>query len=103
MTPLESVVLIVALALPFAALVHWHLRGLTDPRCLRDHGVVIAAERVLEHRSAPIGVYMGRPIWGSVTFMGMRYRFDHVIDAARRERIRERELYLEPGLVYVTD
>jgi hypothetical protein len=46
---------------------------------------------------------MGHPIWGSVRFMGMEYRFDHVLDRKARERLAPRELFLEPGLVYVTD
>jgi hypothetical protein len=33
----------------------------------------------------------------------MRYRFDRVIDSGRRDHIGSRELYLDPGLVYVTD
>jgi hypothetical protein len=45
---------------------------------------------------------MGRSIWGSVTFMGMEYRFDHVVPASHRERLAPGELYLEPGLVYIT-
>jgi hypothetical protein len=56
------------------------------------------------HRhSEPIGRYEDHEIWGSVTFMGMRYRFDHIAGASERERISARELYLPPGLVYVTD
>ena len=103
MTPLESALLAIAMALPLFWLVHRHFRLLLDPRFLRTQGVVIVADRILEERSAPIGVYKGYPIWGSVTFMGMQYRFDRVIDARHREHIKARELYLEPGLVYVTD
>jgi hypothetical protein len=43
---------------------------------------------------------MGRPIWGSVTFKGMLYRFDRIQPAARREALAAGELFLEPGLVY---
>jgi len=49
---------------------------------------------------------MGHPIWGSVRFMGMEYRFDHIVDTRlsrrARERLEPRELFLEPGLAYVT-
>jgi 2-keto-3-deoxy-6-phosphogluconate aldolase len=45
----------------------------------------------------------GMAIWGSVRFMDMEYRFDHVLDRKARERLAPRELFLEPGLVYVTD
>jgi hypothetical protein len=103
MNPLASVALVAAMVVPFAWLVHRHFRLLADPRYLREHGVVIVADHVLEARSAPIGRYKGCPVWGAVTFMGMQYRFDHVIEPRHRERIKARELYLEPGLVYVTD
>ena len=39
----------------------------------------------------------------TVTFMGLLYRFDHIADARRRELTATRELYLDPGLIYVTD
>jgi hypothetical protein len=48
-----------------------------------------------------IGEYKGHPIWGSVRFMGMDYRFDHVLDERARERLGAGELYIEPGLVYI--
>lgn len=79
------------------------LDKLDDPGYLRRHGVVIVSPAVLEAHSAPIGRYQDREIWGSVTFKGMRYRFDRVVSEKERERISARELYLAPGLVYVTD
>jgi hypothetical protein len=102
-TPLESALLILALFLPFHLLVLRQLRLLTDPAYIRRKGVVIVAEKVLEAHSAPIGCYMGHPIWATVTFMGMQYRFDHVVPRRKRNRIEARELYLDPGLVYLTD
>jgi hypothetical protein len=35
--------------------------------------------------------------------MGMVYRFDRILEPRRKERLAAGELYLEPGLVYVTD
>jgi hypothetical protein len=64
--------------------------------------VVIVSERALQGHSAPIGEYLGRPIWGSVRFRDMEYRFHHVIDRRQRERLGPRQLFLEPGLVYLT-
>jgi hypothetical protein len=101
-TPLEAALLIVAVSLPFHLLVLWQLRLLSDPAHLRKHGVVIVSAAALEGRSAPIGEYMGEPIWSTVTFMEMEYRFDRVIDRRKRNSIAGRELFLEPGLVYVT-
>lgn len=100
MTPLEAAALFAALQLPCHWLVLRHLRRLTQPAYIRSYGVVILRECVLQARSEPIGRYRDRPIWGTVSFMGMLYRFDRV---AERRKAGPRELFLEPGLVYVTD
>jgi hypothetical protein len=63
--------------------------------------VIVQSETVLAARTAPIGEYLGRPIWGSLEFMGTPYRFDRVLDRRHRERIAAGELFVEPGLVYV--
>ena len=101
MTPLEAVVVPVALALPFLWMVRLELDRMTDPDYLRRHGIVIVAQRALEGRADPVGIYMGCPIWGTVTFRGTVYRFDHVTPPDRCEAIGPGQLYLEPGLVYV--
>lgn len=103
MSPLESVLLALAVAWPFLWPVWRHVRQLEDPAYLRTQGVVVVSDRVIERRSGPIGHYLGSPIWGSVTFMGIGYRFDRVIAARERENIGAGELYLDPGLVYVTE
>jgi hypothetical protein len=103
MNALEAGVLVALLALPFHWLVQRELDKLGDPSYLRRHGVVIVSPAALQAHSAPIGRYMDREIWGSVTFMGMRYRYDRIVAPRERERISARELYLPPGLVYVTD
>jgi hypothetical protein len=102
MSALEAAVVVLLVALPWYWLVRRELAKLTDPAYLRAHGVVIVSESALQARSEPIGQYLGHPIWGSVRFMGMEYRFDHVQDSRARERLAPGELFLEPGLVYVT-
>ena len=101
MTPLEAVLVPVALALPILWLMRLELERLADPDYLRRHGIVIVSESALESRSDPVGRYMGAIVWGTVTFKGIVYRFDHVIRPERRETIGRGQLYLEPGLVYV--
>lgn len=73
------------------------------PAHLRARGVIVVSERVLQERAAPIGEYLGHPIWGSVRFMGMEYRFARIVDPRVRSPIAPRELLLAPGRVYVTD
>jgi hypothetical protein len=103
MSALDAIALLLLLFLPLHPLVRRELDKLSDPRYLRRHGVVIVSERALEGHSAPIGEYMGRPIWGSVRFKGMDYRFHHVTDKRNRAQPKSRELFLDPGLIYVTD
>jgi hypothetical protein len=103
MSAMEALVVVLLVALPWWWLVRRELGKLTDARYLRAHGVVIVSEHALQARSAPIGEYMGQPIWASVRFMDMDYHFDHIVDRRARERLAPRELFLEPGLVYVTD
>jgi hypothetical protein len=102
MTPLDAAILIVLLVLPLHWLVMRYFDQLADPAYLRKHGVVILSESALQDHSEPIGQYRDRPIWGTVTFMGMVYRFHHIVDG-RDRRVAPGELFLEPGLVYVTD
>lgn len=101
MNPLEAAVLVAALVAPAFWLVQAQLEKLDDPSRLRRHGVVIVLERALQGHAEPIGDYQGRPIWASVTFKGMEYRFDRVARPEARERTGPGELWLDPGLVYV--
>jgi hypothetical protein len=101
MSPLESALLFLVLALPPFWWLQRQVAQLSDPAYLRRHGVVIVLDTAIEAHSPPIGEFMGRPIWETVTFKGMLYRFDHTIAPRRREKIEPGELYLHPGLVYV--
>ena len=103
MAPLEAAALVMLLAWPLHWAVQRELRRLTDPAYLRAHGVVIVRPRAVTLDAAVVGTYRGEPIAAGLTFKGMRYRFDRVIPRRERERIGPGELYLEPGLIYVSD
>jgi hypothetical protein len=103
MDPIFPVAFCALLAAPFHLVVRRHIAVHTDPALLREQGVVIVHERALDERSAPIGEYMGSPIWGSVTFKGMVYRFDRVVHRRERDNTGPGELYLDPGFIYRTD
>ena len=49
-----------------------------------------------------IGTYCGAAVHRSVTFKGMTYEFAGVVPQKYQRRIDENELYIEPGLLYVT-
>ena len=100
MSPIEAIFLIACVAAPFHWLVSRELDKMTRPEDLADVGIVIVRDDALEAHSGPVGHYRGRPIWGSVTFHGAHYRFDHVAAPADPERTRPGELYLMPGLIY---
>lgn len=103
MSALEALGVFLLIALPLHWIVQRQFAKLSDPAYLREQGVVIVSQRALQTHSEPIGEYMGQPIWATVTFMGLLYRFDHIADPRRREFTAARELYLDPGLVYVTE
>ena len=103
MDPMSPVAFGALLALPFHLVVLRYIAVHTDPALLRKQGVVIVHDRVLEERSAPIGEYMGSPIWGSVTFKGLVYRFDRIVRRRDRDLTGPGELYLDPGFIYRTE
>lgn len=102
MNPLEAAVLAILVAMPFHLLLQRAVARLMDPLYLRTQGIVICSEAVVEPGEV-VGSYRGKPIYGSLVFMGMHYRFDRVTLPALRERTQAGELYLEPGLIYVAD
>jgi hypothetical protein len=103
MSPLEALVVFLLISLPVHWLVKREFEKLADPAYLRAHGIVVVSERALQAHTEAIGEYRGQPIWASVRFMGMEYRFDHVRDPRTRERLGAGELFLDPGLVYVVE
>lgn len=102
MNPVEASLLVALMTAPALLFVRWQLDRYADPAYLRARGVTIRREEILEAHGDAIGRYAGRDIWSSVTFMGMVYRFDRIEAPVYRSQVRARELFLEPGLVYVT-
>ena len=100
---MEAALVVISLALPICLIVRWELERLEQPAYLREHGVVIVSEEVLQGHSESIGDYRGHPVWRSVRFKDMDYRFDRIVERRKREKIGPRELFLEPGLVYITN
>lgn len=101
MSPIEAALLVAVLALPFHLAVQWQLRRMSDPRYLRQQGVVICREEILQRGGEVIGRYRDEDIHASVFFLGMEYRFARI--ATPSCHIGARELLVPPGLVYVTD
>jgi hypothetical protein len=99
MNALEAAALIGALTIPFHLLLQELLRRFPDE--IRKVGVRIADEAELEGHGEVIGSFCGRDIYAWVRYLGMTYRFDCALPRPRS--VRERELLLEPGLVYVAD
>ena len=101
MNALEAAALFGALLVPLHIFLQHGLKDL--PRHARRSGVVMESAHELELSGEVLGSYQDRPIHAWIGFLGMVYRFDRVAPRAYRRRVAERELYLEPGLVYVTD
>lgn len=101
MNALEAAALVGALMVPLYILMQQGLKDL--PRHARRSGVYMESARELELSEEVVGSYQDRPIHAWIGFLGMTYRFDRVAPRAYRRRVAQRELFLEPGLVYVTD
>jgi hypothetical protein len=102
MDALYCIVIASALILPLHWAVTRQLERLDSPEYFRRHGVIIKRLEALDMRGEPVGRYLDAPIYGRVGFKGMVYKFARVVPAHYRLRIDENELYLEPGLLYLT-
>jgi hypothetical protein len=94
----------VIVALGFAPII-WLLRKqfsrLEDPANLLLHGVVVCRKEALDGVADCIGRYRDSDIYRYVTFKGMRYDFERVVPLPRSFQVGPRELFVEPGIVYV--
>jgi hypothetical protein len=68
----------------------------------RRHGVIVHRFDALDEASEVIGSYGGVEIHRTVTFQGVQYEFFGVAPSGRSARLRRDELYLDPGLLYVS-
>ncbi|HVL37301.1 MAG TPA: hypothetical protein VM489_16650 [Burkholderiales bacterium] len=85
-------------------LVQFDRTRLSNPRYVRNMGAVVGREQVRpEPEAEVIGTFDGREIYASVQYMGMKYRFDRVVPPSYQYRVAPRELYVAPGLLYLTD
>lgn len=102
MNALEATALVLLAMLPLQLFVQTGVERLRDPRHIRNRGLALESDAGLERRGGIVGTYCGCAIHAEVLFMGMLYRFDRAALPAYRYCVGPRELYLEPGLVYVT-
>lgn len=83
----------------------WLLRRqialLRDPANLLLHGVIVRRFEALDGVAETIGRYRGSEIYRYVTFKGMRYEFERVVPLPKLFQVGPRELFLEPGIIYV--
>ena len=99
---LLTAALIAALGyLPILLLLRRHLALLQDPANLLRHGVILLRFDALDGVAEIIGHYGDSNIYRYVTFKGMRYDFERVVPAPRLFQVGPKELFVEPGIVYV--
>lgn len=104
MNGFESVLFAAVMALPVYLIMQWEKVRLSDPGRMRSFGAATARDEVrADEGTEIIGSYDGGAIYASVRYMGMLYRFDRVVPASYRRRVQPRELFVDPGLLYVTD
>jgi hypothetical protein len=99
MAPLEAALLVAILLAPLHWLVTRELDRMDDPAYLRSQGVVVVKPEIVDP-AEPIGWYSSQPIWATVMFKGMTYRFDRIVPAAKADGVGAGELFLPPGLIY---
>jgi len=99
---LYVIVIPLATYLLLERVVRWCREREQSPEYLRKNGVIVKLIEALDATSEVIGSYRGTPIFGRVDFKGMAYEFAGVLPTTRMARIRENQLYLPPGLLYVT-
>jgi hypothetical protein len=87
---------------PAILLLRRHLRLLHDPSYLLRYGVIVRRFEALDNVAEIIGRYRDSNIYRYVTFKGMRYDFERVVPIPRFFQIGPNELFVEPGIVYVT-
>jgi hypothetical protein len=102
MLVLSCVLIMLAIALPLLWAVLHELERYESPEYFRRYGVIVKHEKALDDATEVIGRYCGAAIYRSVTFKGMVYEFAGVVPPRYQKRIDENELYIEPGLLYVT-
>ncbi|HEX9178965.1 MAG TPA: hypothetical protein VF859_01105 [Burkholderiales bacterium] len=103
LSSLGYILLVVAAAvLPPYLIMKAEWRKLRDGEYLRETGVFIRKLAALDAVAEVIGRYNGADIYRYVVFKGMRYEFDHIVPTHLPREVHERELFLEPGVVYVT-
>jgi len=68
----------------------------------RRHGVIVHRFDALDEASEVIGLYSGVGIHRTVTFQGVQYEYFGVAPAGWQGKLRRDELYLDPGLLYVS-
>jgi hypothetical protein len=99
---MDTIGVFVVLALVFPIwMVLRETREQASGRYWQRVGVVVRNLRGLDRTDEVIGRYMNSDIYRSIVFQGIQYEFDRVAPPAYKRALRGRELYLEPGLVYV--
>jgi hypothetical protein len=99
---LETVLLAATLVPAIYLLVEMERGRVSDPEHVRRFGAAVARD-ALEQEPGVIGSYDGAEIHGYVRYLGMRYRYEGVVPTHYRSSVQAGELFVEPGLLYVTD
>lgn len=103
MNPLEAVLLFIALLLPFHLLVQRELSRMREAPPSPRRGVAMSRKQIPREHAEVIGYYQDCEIYAWVGFQGVRYRYERVVGHAYSSRVAERELFIEPGLLYVAE
>jgi hypothetical protein len=98
---ITAAVILAAAYLPILLLLRQHIARLQDPSNFLRYGVILRRFEALDSVAEIIGRYRDSNIYRYVTFKGTRYDFERVVPVPRLFQVGPKELFLEPGIVYV--
>lgn len=97
-----TLLVIAAAVLPVYFVQRIELSHRTSPLYWKRAGVVIKKLTALDSVADIIGRYDGGDIYRYVVFKGISYYYDRVVSPNYKYRLGQNELYMEPGVLYVT-
>lgn len=96
------ILLAAILIAPLHLAIEWEITRTVAAEDDRVSRVVREPDASCEDLGPIIGFFNGRTIYGSVTYRGMVYEFDRLAPPRYDRVLARNELFLDPGLVYVT-
>lgn len=87
---------------PLHLAIEWEITRVVAAEDDRVRRIVRAPIENCDALGPVIGTWNGTTIYGTVTYMGMLYEYDRLAPPRYDRVLQQNELFLDPGLVYVS-